>query len=366
MIVVRQKAYSTEEESKYIKEGANSPSMVPVIAGIGGGLLINNAANSLLFEPSGEKRKIGEEVSNFLQDKFKKNGGEVERIISLIDDSEAKDGALSYLNYNQYLPKDKSKRLQLGDALKSVAEKHKDRFIFDPSELKDELLTTAKNKSGNVLKGEDIDRFFNNMYATGLRGEKVIASDTIKDAIDVIDGKKLARIYVDKGKTNPAVFAHEMGHVHYYNEGKKSIGGLAHRHYNGANIISKVGPLVGLVTGVKAGLSDKKENKLSEYSGALTSLASDAPMLVSEIGASVKGNKILNDAVKELNSGRKTKIKVSKLPFLNSAAGYLGIAAFNAGLSQAGHKVGYEAAKYFKDRKNKNSDQDSNSIKNNS
>jgi hypothetical protein len=362
MIVIRQKAYSTEEENKYIKEGANSPSMVPVIAGIGGGTLVNSAAvATLLLEPSGEKRKMGEEVSNFLQDKFKKSGGEVERVISLFNDFDANDGALSHFNYNQSLPKDKSKRLQLGDALKSVAEKHKGWFAFDPNELKEELLTTAKNKSGNVLKGKDIDHFFNNdnMYSTDLRGNKVIASGTIKDAIDVIDGKRLSRIYVDKGKTRPAAFAHEMGHIHYYNnlndEGKKSIGGLAHKHYKGAKV-SKVGPLVGLVTGIKAGLSDKKENKLSEYSGALTSLASDAPMLVSEIGASVKGNKILNDAVKELNSGRKTKIKVSKLPFLSSAAGYLGYAAVNAGLSQAGHKVGYEAAKYFKDLKNKNSD----------
>jgi hypothetical protein len=49
MLVIRQKAYSTEEENKYIKEGANSPSMIPVTAGIGGGAFNKHCCACAVF-----------------------------------------------------------------------------------------------------------------------------------------------------------------------------------------------------------------------------------------------------------------------------------------------------------------------------
>lgn len=291
------------------------------------GLAINTAAASSLS--ARKDKEFEKKISSELANKFKKQG-------KLIDDAKKiGDGATTnQIFLNEYYKKEGIKSKEDLKKLSSILNKYESNGSEkDLKEGIEKLVNYDKSKTKRLCK----------------RTKQLKSIGVIESISSAAKGKEVPIVFMKVGKESPSVLAHELGHAYYYTEGKNSLAGLAHKLYKPENILkSRLGILTGLSTGIKAGKSDEEESKLNKYSGALVSLATDAPMLGAEYGASIRGNKILNDAVKRY--GSKAVGRVSKVPFLGSAASYTGAAGFNAGISQGAHILGKKIGKKIKEK----------------
>jgi len=328
MIILKKELRYSQDSDSVEKKKDNKKLLASAIIPVTAGLAINTAGAGLVYNASKKDKEFEKKISSELANKFKKQGG------ILISNKEGLDGATSTELFLSPYKKAGIKSKEDLKKLSSILNKYKSNGSEkDLKESIEKLVNYDKSKTKKLCN----------------ETKKLKKGGAIEIVSSAAKGKAVPIVTIDKGKETSSILAHELGHVYYHNEGKNSLVGLAHKLYKPENALkSRLGVLTGLSTGIKAGRSDEEESKLNKYSGALVSLATDAPMLGAEYGANIRGNKILNDAVKKY--GSKAAGRVTKVPFLGSAAGYTGIAGLNAGISQGAHILGKKIGKKIKEK----------------
>ncbi len=160
-------------------------------------------------------------------------------------------------------------------------------------------------------------------------------------------------------KGDAGVLAHEMGHGHYFGEGKKSLGGLLHNPYlRDPRISTAHSILQGIHSGIKAekkAAQGKKESKWNKYKSVIIPGIHSAVLIGSEAAASMHGYKKL----KEMGASEEL-LKKTKKDMISALGMYLGKGAMNmgtgAGARFLGKKIGKKLYKNKKKEENKEED----------
>ena len=172
-----------------------------------------------------------------------------------------------------------------------------------------------------------------------------------------------AGIYIGQSlKNNPEILAHEMGHEHYYGEGKKSLGGLLHKGQRFNSIAKIHSGLVGFHSGIKAAQAEakgKKESLWNKTKSVIIPGIHIASSIGSEIAASAYGYKKLKEmgASEELLKDSRKSLRRALESHLADDLKILATGAIGRGAGILAGKAYYASKKKKADNKKKDEEE---------